>query len=418
MRTPLALAAALALAAGLGALSGRWGQRAHAQGADSAEADAQTARVADSALAFLSTLTSEQRRDVQFAFTPQTVAVRATFERSAAPDTGPGAPRAGAAGPPPGSPSPRGAGPGGPPHGSPPPGGFGKGRFAGFVGEQYGRAVWSNFPVSDVPRPGLRLGALTAPQRAAALRLLQTALSPQGYAKVSEVMGSDQALAEAGQPFAAGRDAYTLAMFGAPGSASPWMIQFGGHHLALNLVVAGRRETITPVLTGAQPAIYTQNGRTVRALAQENDKAFALLNALDAGQRKQAILTYEIGDLVLGPGHDGETIAPEGLKGAAMSPGQRRMLLALIGEWTGLAGGPDARARLAEVEAGLNDTWFAWSGPTEHAPGRNGSAYYRLQGPSLVIEFSPQGVGGDPTMHVHTIYRDPRHDYGRVSTHP
>ena len=27
-----------------------------------------------------------------------------------------------------------------------------------FTGEQYGDAMWSNFPVSDVPRPGLRLG--------------------------------------------------------------------------------------------------------------------------------------------------------------------------------------------------------------------------------------------------------------------
>jgi len=29
----------------------------------------------------------------------------------------------------------------------------------------------------------------------------------------------------------------------------------------------------------------------------------------------------------------------------------------------------------------------------------------------VVIEFSPQG-GGDSTMHVHTIYRDPANDYG------
>jgi hypothetical protein len=25
---------------------------------------------------------------------------------------------------------------------------------------------------------------------------------------------------------------------------------------------------------------------------------------------------------------------------------------------------------------------------------------------------SPQGVGGDSTMHVHTMYRDPTNDYG------
>ena len=30
-----------------------------------------------------------------------------------------------------------------------------------------------------------------------------------------------------------------------------------------------------------------------------------------------------------------------------------------------------------------------------------------MQGLRIVIEFSPQGVSGDSTMHVHTIYRDP-----------
>jgi hypothetical protein len=47
-----------------------------------------------------------------------------------------------------------------------------------------------------------------------------------------------------------------------------------------------------------------------------------------------------------------------------------------------------------------------------HKTGQNGSSYYRIQGPRIVIEFSPQGVGGDSTMHVHTIYRDPTNDYG------
>ena len=67
---------------------------------------------------------------------------------------------------------------------------------------------------------------------------------------------------------------------------------------------------------------------------------------------------------------------------------------------------------MEEVKAGLNDTYFAWSGPMTHKPGQNGSSYYRIQGPRIVIEFSPQGVGGNSTMHVHTIYRDPTNDYG------
>jgi len=83
------------------------------------------------------------------------------------------------------------------------------------------------------------------------------------------------------------------------------MVQFGGHHLGLNLVIAGGHGVITPTLTCAQPAVYPANGRTVRALAQKNDKAFALSNALDEAQRKEAMLNYEVGNLVLGLGHEG-----------------------------------------------------------------------------------------------------------------
>jgi hypothetical protein len=32
----------------------------------------------------------------------------------------------------------------------------------------------------------------------------------------------------------------------------------------------------------------------------------------------------------------------------------------------------------------------------------------------VIIEFSPQGMGGDLTMHVHTIYRDPLNNYGNA----
>ena len=67
-------------------------------------------------------------------------------------------------------------------------------------------------------------------------------------------------------------------------------------------------------VTRAQPGTYTANGNTVWPPGQENDKGFALLNALDDAQRKQVILNYHVADLVLGPRHDGQTIQPEGLK--------------------------------------------------------------------------------------------------------
>jgi len=181
----------------------------------------------------------------------------------------------------------------------------------GFVGEQYGQAVWSNYPVSDVLRPGLRLGSLSSSQRDAVMHLLQTMLSPAGYQKVLDIMASDPALSETGQPFCSGTACYTIGIFGQRSETKPWMIEFGGHHLGLNVVIAGENGVMTPTLTGAQPSVFQGSGKAVRVLAAENDKAFALLDAITEAQRKKAILSYEVDDLVLGPGQAGERIQPE-----------------------------------------------------------------------------------------------------------
>src|SRR6266481_75604 len=174
------------------------------------------------------------------------------------------------------------------------------------------------------------------------------------------------------------------------------MLQFGGHHLGINITIAGERGILTPSLTGAQPALYTVNGKTIRPLGEESDKALALLNALDENQRKQAILSYRLADLVLGPGQDGKTIQPEGLKASAMNERQRAMLLDLISEWAGIIHESAAASRMAELKAGINETWFAWSGPITATPGSNISAYSRIQGPHLVIEYAPQRLGDVP----------------------
>lgn len=280
------------------------------------------------------------------------------------------------------------------------------------------RVRWSNLPVRMVSRAGLSLGELNAPQRSAALALVSSALSRRGFEKVQEIMDGDEVLKTSGgnnNPMF-GKDLFFVSILGTPSEKNPWMLQFGGHHLGLNITIAGEHGVLTPSLTAAQPALYTLNGKTVRPLGQENDKAFALLAALDETQRKQAILTYRVADLVLGPGQDGKKIQPEGLKASAMTDPQRAMLLDLISEWSGIVHNSAAAARMAEVKAGIGETWFAWSGPTTATPGRSGTSYYRIQGPNLVIEYAPQPLGGDPTMHVHTIYRDPTNDYGRKIT--
>jgi hypothetical protein len=285
------------------------------------------------------------------------------------------------------------------------------------------RQRWSNLPTPMVPRGGIGLKDMTPPQRTAAMVLLASMLSGRGLEKIQQIMEADEVNkinAETGRPGSRadlfGRDLYYLSILGTPSDQDPWMVQFGGHHLALNITVAGERGVLTPSLTGAQPAIYTSNGKTVRPLANESDKAIALLNALTPQQRQQAVLPYRVPNLVLGPGEDGKTIQPEGLKASALNERQRGMLLDLVAEWAGIIKESNAATRMAEIKAGLDDTWFAWSGATTVKPGSNITAYYRIQGPTVVIEYAPQGQGEAATLHVHTMYRDPTNDYGRKLT--
>lgn len=272
------------------------------------------------------------------------------------------------------------------------------------------RIRWSNLPVNMTKQRGLRLGDLKPNQRAAVMTLLATALSKMGYEKVVGIVESDEVLKQesgAGAP-PFGRDEYFISFMGKPSATDPWMIQFGGHHLALNITIAGERGVLTPSLIAVQPAKFTLNGKTVRPMGRETDKALELVKALTEEQRKQAILGSQMRDLVLGPGHDGETIQPEGLKTSTLNDGQRKLLLELVAEWSGIIHDAAAAAKLAEIKAGLGETWFAWSGPLEA-----GKAYFRIQGPTVIIEYAPQKLGGDVTMHLHSMYRDPTNDYGK-----
>jgi hypothetical protein len=278
---------------------------------------------------------------------------------------------------------------------------------------------WSNLPTGIFQRKGLRLGDLSAQQRDAAMALVAAAASRSGYEKIVNIMNADETLKNAGGGRTGGRqggggrggsirfgaDEYYLALLGKPSSSEPWLIQFGGHHLAINVTVVGQSSVLTPSLPATQPARYVLNGQTIRPLGNENDKGFALINALDAAQQKQAILGYQVSDLVLGPGADGKVIQPEGILASALSPPQQELLLDVIREWVGILNDEAATAKMAEIKANLPRTYFAWSGSTVNG----GLAYYRVQGPTIVIEYAPQQ--GD-LQHIHTIYRDPTNDYG------
>lgn len=292
------------------------------------------------------------------------------------------------------------------------------------------KSGWSNLPVTIVPRNGVRLGDLTKVQRTLAMDAVAAVLSKIGYQKVVDIMDGDQQLVTTGGKGGKGgkgkgekgkggkgkggagpgqvmfgADQYYLAIFGKPSTTEPWMVHFGGHHLGLNVTVIGKHFILTPTHTGAQPTLFKRDGKDVRPLGVENDTAFTLVNALDEKQRTTAILgDRPQAELLLGPGRDGRKIEPQGIKGAALTAEQKKMLLDVIAAWVSIVESDAAEERMAEIKNKIDDTYFAWKGPTA----RGSAVYFRVQGPSIVIEYAPQGS----TDHIHTVVRNPNNDYG------
>ena len=116
------------------------------------------------------------------------------------------------------------------------------------------RATWSNLPIRMVPRSGLSFKELSPAQRTAALSLISAALSPRGFEKVQQIVEADEVLkTNGGNNPMFGKDLYYISILGTPSEKSPWMLQFGGHHLALNITLAGERGILTPTLTPSLP---------------------------------------------------------------------------------------------------------------------------------------------------------------------
>lgn len=268
---------------------------------------------------------------------------------------------------------------------------------------------WSNLPVSSVPRKGLQMGDLNDEQKGAVLKLVRSTMSERGYQQVLDNMAGDQWLKENGRgrpDF--GFDHYYVSILGKPSATTPWMWQFGGHHLGVNATIVGDQITLSPSLTGGQPVDFEYEGRQVRQLAGDEDLAFELVGSLTAEQLKEAIEDDHHTNLVFGP--KAKKIEPkkEGIVASKLTAEQQALLIRLIEERVGILNETHTKIAMKGLIEELPQTYFAWFGPTK----KGSAATYRVQGPSILIEYSPQHLGGDLTQHTHAMYRDPSNDYG------
>ena len=281
------------------------------------------------------------------------------------------------------------------------------------------RSRWSNLPPSMFyNRNGVALGDLAAVQAEAAHRFLATALSADGYATAMAVVGAEDQLAKgsfAGRMLWSSGN-YWLAFFGEPAATgeAPWGWQFGGHHLAINMTVAGGRSYLSPTFVGIEPARYAGAAGTVAPLAEHLAAGLALVDALDETQRRGAVASTRPPETLTGAGKDGFVPDLEGGAVGAWNAALQQQLLDLVGLWTRMMPADSATARLAEVRGDIGETYFAWHGDASGADG----IYYRVQGPRLIVEFSTQGRVSADGGHYHSIYRDPTNEYGAATMPP
>lgn len=282
---------------------------------------------------------------------------------------------------------------------------------------------WSNFPVTFVDRAGVNLTDLSDEQQAAALKVLESLLSDEGYQTVEDIMGGDEYLAENSSSTEDSLGQYYIAFFGDPSDTSAWEVQFGGHHLGINATLDGSADDITfaPTHLGSQPAAYEdEDGNEVQPLSGMYETAFAFYDSLSDEQKAELYQGEELAAMQCAPGSTCDYPTGTGIKGSDLTDEQKDLLLDVISQWVGLGDQETTDAELAKIEASLDDTYVNWSGATEYDMTQGDGIYFQISGPDVYIEFADQagsagadvdGVTTSGWGHIHTIYRDPQNDY-------
>ena len=90
-----------------------------------------------------------------------------------------------------------------------------------------------------------------------------------------------------------------------------------------------------------------------------------------------------------------------------MTAAQRALLMKVVEAYTGAMADDIAADRMARLKkAGLEKIAFAWAGEAE----RGKKHYYRIQGPTFLIEYDNTQNNGN---HIHSVWRDFTNDFGR-----
>ncbi len=260
------------------------------------------------------------------------------------------------------------------------------------------------------PRKGLPIKAMTPAQRALTFGLLQTGLGGSGYLKATTIMSLEAILKDMEQGRGPVRDPelYFVSIFGTPSNVGKWGWRVEGHHLSLNFTLEdGKIVSATPAFFGSNPGEVRQGPRQgLRTLADLEDRALRLLQALDESQKKVAVTAEKApADIRDANKPQPPTAEAEGIALAALSDDQKPMLKALVEAYAADMTPEVAVAWLDEIKkAGPENIRFSWTGVAD----RNGPHAYKVQGPTFLIEFNNTQNNAN---HIHAVWRNMLGDF-------
>jgi hypothetical protein len=283
------------------------------------------------------------------------------------------------------------------------------------------RTHWNFVPTELFPRNGLTVKQMNQSQRKLAHELLKAGLSQRGYMTATQIMQLESVLAalEAaqrsvatqllGRTFVRDPERYFFSIFGTPSTRNTWGWRVEGHHMSLHFtVVNGTLVAGSPSFFGSNPAEVREGPSAgTRILGPEEDAARSLLESLDASQRERAII-HDVApnDIVTMAKVKVDPLSPVGIPASALRATQRTLLRKLIDVYAGYMADDIAADRLARIEkAGWDNVAFAWAGPLA----RGQKHYYRVQGPTFLIEYDNTQNDGN---HIHSVWRDFNGDFG------
>ena len=255
-------------------------------------------------------------------------------------------------------------------------------------------------------------------QKLAALDLLQSSLGAEGFRKTQDIMALEEVLRRIenndadkmpdGRPR---RDPlnYHFCIFGDPTSKTPWGWRFEGHHISLNFTSSeGKISASTPAFFGSNPGIVKstdQKGKEV--LKEEARLGFELIQSMGEEQLKITRFTEDApNDIASLTKRKAQALEPLGISYTALSEDQREVLLQLLNVYlTSFEANFEVEFWKKIKKSGVENLSFAWAGSLQPGSGH----YYRIQGPTLLIEYDNTQNNAN---HAHAVIRDLTNDYG------